>query len=386
MSFRTRDSYLAVGIVPPVGDAVLVPLRVAELAHKATVMTSQNAENRGTSNAAADEAEEGYAQVTFRRRLRGSGSVGTPPPDDPLLRAAQMEATDVTGIAGTIATYANTGGVGSLTWDDSPATVMTAGAVLTISAGAGLGQRRTVKSWDAGTDTAVLSAPFAVAPDNTSRYDVLRQRVYAARPEAAERIAAAVRERNLKDAARSIRSDLSRGMATFQLRAAPGKSLEINWTLRGVLPGPPTEAAWADPQFAAQARVPPKLLSADLWFGGREASRMYELVLDHAATIDQAPDVSERFGMDEADATEHRTGGTFTYERVALSTDDPMTSFLAGTPKDLMLILGQPGNGFALSGEATIVQHDTNDQRSRRANAVSYRFAAEDRWYRVAAF
>lgn len=387
MSFRIRDSFLEVGLVPDAGEPTYTPIRVADLALKATIATSANNENRATTNAAADEAEEGYAQATFKRRLRGSGVVGTPPAEDPLLRAAQLRVTDVTGAAGTVATYTNLASTPTLAWAADPGTVLCAGAVLTISAGTGAGQRRTVSSWDADAHAAVLAAPFDTAPDGTSRYSILRQRVYTASPEAVERIAARRWARNAALPAKSKRSDLSGGMATFQASVTPGKAVELSWTIRGILPGKPVEAAFPDTiAWAAQAAVAPKMLLADLWFGGRSASRMYSLTIDHAATLDQGPDVAQAFGYDVADATEHKTGGQFVYEMAALSDDDPMAAFLGGTPKWLMLILGEPGNGFAVTGEATVTGHDESNQRSRIANQVTYRLAGEDAWYHIAAF
>lgn len=387
MSFRIRDSYIEVGQVPDSGPQTYTPLRVADLALKATIATSANNENRATTNMAADEAEEGYANATFKRRLRGSGTVGTPPAEDALLRAAQLRVTDVPGVAGTSATYTNIASTPTLTWAADPGSVLCAGAVLVISAGTGAGQRRTVASWDADAHEAVLAAPFAVAPNGTSRYDILEQRVYTASPEAVERVAARRWARNNAQPAKSKRSDLSGGMATYQASFTPGKAVELSWTVRGILAGKPVEAAFPDIiDWSPQAAVAPKMLSADLWFGGRSASRMYSLTLDHAATLDQGPDVAQAFGYDEADATEHKTGGQFVYEMAALSDDDPMADFLAGTPKWLMVILGEPGNGFAVTGEATVTGHDESNQRSRIANQVTYRFAGEDGWYHIAAF
>jgi hypothetical protein len=298
-----------------------------------------------------------------------------------------MKVTPITGVAGTSATYANVAGVPSLTWTAAPATTMAAGAILTISSGTGAGQRRTIAAWDAANKKATLAAPFKVAPDAGSKIDILPQRVYSASPTAVEQIAAQRWARNSRTPAKSKLHTLGTGMTTFQATFAPGKAAELNYTIRGVLAAKPAEVAWVDPVFAAQAPIAPKLLGAELYFGGVAATRMYQLTIDHGATLDQAPDVGATFGYADVEAMEHKTGGQFTYEMAALSDDDPMADFLSGNKRWLMLVMGTPGNGFAVTGEATITaQPDESNQRGRLANQVSYRFANEDLWYHIAAF
>jgi len=387
MSFRTRDAFLELGIEPDSGAVAFTPIRVSDLQAKVTIATSANNENRGTTNAAADEAEEGYLQVTCKRMLRGSGVVGTAPAEDVLLRAAQMEVVAITGVAATAATYSSVLGVPQLVWADLPATTMATGAVLTISTGVGAGERSTVTSWDAATKKATLSKPFEAVPDATSKYDILPQRVYAARPEADERLAANRWARNKADSAKSKKHALTGGMVTHQMSFSPGKACAVSYTMRGVLAGKPVLAPFPGAiSWAPQAAVAPKLLSADLWWGYRNAGRMYSLSIDHAATLDQVPDVNEEFGFAEADATEHKTGGTFVYEMVGLDQDDPMGDFIAGASKWLVLIMGAPGNGFAVTGLTRTTNADEQDQRGRLANSVPFRFAEEDRWYTIAAF
>lgn len=381
MSFLTRMKYAAGGVVSPIDDpTVMAPFRLAEIAFKTTVATSANNELRATTQAAPDEAEETYAQVTASRRYAGSGVAGGVAGDDALLRACQMAPTDITGVASTIATYVNVAGLATLTWPATPATTMVPGVVVTISAGAGAGQRRVVTDWDAAAKKATLAAPLDVAPDGSSRYDVPAGRLYVASPAHEERIDIDVRKRNKKDAAKSTLSSLRRGMGSFQLTFAPGKAAVFGYTFRGILPALPTTSAWVEPVMPTQAATAAKLLAADVWFGGRSASKMYNLRYDHAATIDQAPDVAEALGFDEADCNEHKSAAQFSYEMAALSDDDPLRDFFAGAEKHLSVIMGDSGNGLAFAGWATNQAPDEQDQRGRVANMVNLRFAREDGW------
>lgn len=387
MSFLTRMKYAAGGVVSPIGDATaMTPFRLAEIAFKAVTATSANNELRGTTQAAPDEAEETYAQVTASRRYAGSGVAGGVAGDDALLRACQMAPTDITGVASTIATYVNVGGLATLTWASTPATTMVPGVVVTISAGAGAGQRRVVTDWDGVAKKATLAAPLDLMPDGSSRYDVPAGRLYVASPAHEGRIDIDVRKRNKKDAAKSTLSSLRRGMGTYQLSFAPGKAAEFAYTFRGILPTLPETSAWVEPVMPAQAKTAAKLLGAEVWFGGRPANKMYSLKYDHAATIDQAPDAAEELGFDEADCNEHKSSAAFVYEMAALSDDDPLRDFFAGAEKHLSVIMGDPGNGLAFAGWATNQAPDEQDQRGRIANMVNLRFAREDAWVSIFLF
>lgn len=389
MSFLTRMSYGTVGIIPPSGAATLGVLRVGEIKHKPVVATSPNNEMRATTQAAADEGEEIHAQVTATRRYAGSGVAGTPPGDDALLRACQMAPTDITGVAGTTATYVNAASIASLTWSSAPATTIAPGVVVEVSAGKGAGQRRVVTAWDGAAKKATLNAPLAGgddAPDATSRYDVPAGRLYVAKAAHEERIDIEVWRRNKKTPTKSIRARLSRGMGSYQASYQVGKAAVFSYTFRGILPEKPTETAWVEPVLPVQAAVAAKLLAGQVYFGGVEAGRLYSFKYDHGASIDQAPAAGQAYGFDEADCNEHKSGGQITYEMAALSDDDPLADFLSGVEKHLSIIMGAPGNGLAFAGWATIQQPDEADQKGRSANAVNLRFTRPDDWVSFFAF
>ncbi|MCG5243970.1 hypothetical protein ACIU1J_32365 [Azospirillum doebereinerae] len=389
MSFRTRDKLLLGAVAASGGPALtgVHALRVSDLAHKTALDTSETNYHQASTNTTAPEADGGYSSATFKRRLTGSGVVGTAPREDWLLRGSGLARTTVSGVAGTSATYVNSASQPTLTWAAPVGSTVTAGAVITISAGAGAGQRMTLAEWDGATRTAVLPAAFPVAPDATSKFDILRQHVYTPRLSDYETVVAASYARNKADADKSRRKRLAGGAATWVMTFTPGKAVDVAYTLRGVLPGKPDDTPFpASVTYGPEAAVAPKLMAADIYFGGRECGRFNQLTVDLAAEIDQAPDAGEVFGYDVAEIMSHKTGGKFTVETLALDARDPLSDFMTATPRWITAIWGVPGNGFALTGEMTVGASDEEDQKGRTADGINYRFARPEGWFTLAAF
>lgn len=394
MSYRTRDKVLLAGVLPSVGAAPALTgadaVRVSDLKHTTPFEVSETNYHQASTNTTAAEADGGYSNLTFGRRLTGSGVAGTPPREDRLLRGCGMLATAVTGTAGTTATYSAVASPATptLTWESAPPTVVVPGAVLQVSAGAAAGDRRVIVAWDADAHEATLAAPLSVAPDGDTRYDILAQTVYAPAASGIERVQLASYARHKADPSKSRRRRATKAAGTFQATLAPGKATTVSYTFRGELPGKPDDAAWPDPvAYGTEASVAPKLFHADVYLGGVSCARFSQLTIDLAAELDQIPDASTEYGYAEAEAMSHKTGGKLTAETVSLDRRDPLALFLAGTPSHFMAAYGAPGNGFAIWGELTVsATPEEEDLRGRVMDGISYRFARPDTWFTIAAF
>lgn len=119
-----------------------------------------------------------YTTVSFGVDVAGSGTAGTVPAYDPLLRACGFAAAaNVTAETGT----ATAGGASTITL------AVTASAVddtyndflINITGGTGSGQTRRIRDYVGATKVATVSVDWTTPPDATSVYSIFAQVVYA---------------------------------------------------------------------------------------------------------------------------------------------------------------------------------------------------------------
>lgn len=389
MSYRTKDKALLLGLMVGGAEPVLTggdAIRVAGLKSKPTFAMITNNYHRGTTNKAVDEAGAGYNQVTFTRWLTGAGVVGSVPRDDLLLRGSGLLPTAVAGAAGLAVTAASTMSV-TLAAASPLLAANPRGLVVEIDGGAGVGQRRTVSTYDDATKVVSVSGKWDVQPDNTSTIAILQGTLYTPRLDAGEQIALAEMNRNRVDKTKSRRTRCIDAMATWSGKISTGNPMELSYTVRGILPANPDDTDWPEPlAYGVEAATAPKLLAADVHLGGARF-RFSELTFDLAASLDQPDDPGAELGYATAEINEHSTGGRLVPERLDLATRDLMRDFRAGTPRDLSLVWGEPGNGFALLSE---IKHsavpDEQDVRGRLGDVVTYRAHRETDWFHLFAF
>jgi hypothetical protein len=118
-----------------------------------------------------------YATVGFDIEMAGSGTAGTPPAYDELLRACALSATT---LAAPSTGTATAGSVGSITLGAGASAVDGAYAGMTIytTGGTGTGQSAVIASYTGATKIALLTAPLAVVTDATTVYNIPAQVIY----------------------------------------------------------------------------------------------------------------------------------------------------------------------------------------------------------------
>lgn len=118
-----------------------------------------------------------YASVGFDIEVAGSGTAGTIPAYDELLRACGLSATT---LAAAVSGTASAGSTSSITLAASASASDGAynGMTVYITGGAGNGQSAVISNYVGATKVATLSAALGTALDNTSAYSIPAQVVY----------------------------------------------------------------------------------------------------------------------------------------------------------------------------------------------------------------
>lgn len=118
-----------------------------------------------------------YAKISFDVEMAGSGTAGTAPAYDELLRACGMSATT---LAAPSTGTATAGSVGSMTLAASASATdgTYAGMTIYTTGGTGTGQAAVIASYTGATKVALLTAPLAVVTDATTVYNIPAQVIY----------------------------------------------------------------------------------------------------------------------------------------------------------------------------------------------------------------
>lgn len=113
------------------------------------------------------------------------GNDGTGTPYDPLVDSLQAHTAGIAGAQSSPPLHSGLARGGSTTTirlaATAPVTTIFVGCIVQINGGTGAGQERPILSYDTTTQTATMDDPWAVAPDNTSTYDVWPGRSYVAK-------------------------------------------------------------------------------------------------------------------------------------------------------------------------------------------------------------
>lgn len=129
-----------------------------------------------------------YAKVGFDVEMAGSGTAGTAPAYDELLRAC---GTSATALAAPVTGTATAGSAGSMTLAAGSSAVDGAYVGMTIytTGGTGSGQSAVIASYTGATKVALLTAPLAVLTDATTVYNIPAQVIYKPVSSALESVA-----------------------------------------------------------------------------------------------------------------------------------------------------------------------------------------------------
>jgi hypothetical protein len=118
-----------------------------------------------------------WSKVSFDVEMAGSGTAGTPPGYDELLRACAFSATT---LAAAVTGTATAGGASTITMAAGSSAVDNAYAGMTIyiTGGTGSGQSAVIASYVGATKVATLTNPLATPADATSVYNLPIQVAY----------------------------------------------------------------------------------------------------------------------------------------------------------------------------------------------------------------
>src|SRR5450830_719427 len=183
MSFLTRKRAILSKIettygVDPTPTAGLDALLMSNLTVSPLEMTLAQRQNiKAYMGNNPNVVAASYSKVSFDIELAGSGTAGTAPAYDELLRACGLSATALaTPTTGT----ATAGAAGSMTLAVGASAVDGAynGMTLYTTGGAGTGQAAVIAGYVGATKTATFTAPLAVVTDATTVYNIPAQVVY----------------------------------------------------------------------------------------------------------------------------------------------------------------------------------------------------------------
>jgi hypothetical protein len=288
-------------------------------------------------------ASGGDRAFTGKVYLRGSGTAGTVPEIDPLLKGCALGVTtlaaDVTATAAGAATGSITLGAGASATDNAYR-----GMVVEITAGTGIGQKRLIVSYVGSTKIATISPNWTVVPTGGT-YAVRACNVYSP-------ISVAVPNITIYDYAHNSPGTSSKlkkttgacGNARFSM--APKTVPSFDFDFRGQL------LADTDPSNPGAATYQPDnkiaYMDAQVYLGNTKA-QLNQLTLDLGNTPVAEDDPNAEYGSGVAGITERRVSGTMRLPIAPENIRSALASFKTGTKFTLTSLHGAvAGNRFGV--------------------------------------
>jgi hypothetical protein len=312
----------------------------------------------------------GWRNFSSTVHVKGSGTAGTAPDWDPLMRGCAMGktvfASAVTGTAQGGATSTITLAAGASAVDN-----FYRGQVITLTGGTGSTQYkafRTIKSYNGTTKVATVTPKWAIlyvdgttgtVPDNTTTYSipagVLYQPISTSIPYVTiyrylqNQLGGNFSLEKIRDWRGNCTVSLARNDCTFAF-AGQGAFLD---DVDVSSPGTPTYLNQVYPPFidglVCVGDVPTKL----------------QFTVDFGINVVTEEDPNEQNGYSQANITQRSTKGTATSPRLLKSTTDIMAALRAGTPQTYSAVWGSTaGNRMAALIPAAVWTGRTSPDRN----------------------
>lgn len=280
----------------------------------------------------------GYFGFTLDTYFKGSGTAGTPPQDDPLLRAAAMgittTAADVaTTVAGSPSPTATAFALASGSSTDDAYI----GMVVGVDVGGGGVELAVVVDYVGATKLMTVTPALSGAPSVSDAVTIYANNLYKPISTSLEVLTGYLYDNNSAGGNSLLRQvfDAANDWRLSIPVRQPGK---FSHSIRGILPAAPTNVANPGAPTYQSSRPRP-LLAADAYLGGAMV-KFNQFDLNYGATIEQADCPQEAFGYTTARVVDRRIAGTINPQLELLSVRNNFNDFIAGNAKSFWLRYG----------------------------------------------
>lgn len=319
----------------------------------------------------------GGMQMSFAIPLKGSGTAGTAPEMDAILRACGLAVTNTTvAVTG----EAQAGGANSITLAAGASSTDDAytGMPIRCPGSGGDGQVVFITAYNGTTKVAPVTPAWTTPPGAGDDYEIMKNNRYAP---ASLDLETATLWRYQHATAAALDSHLTKVVG-----AAGNMSVEIGnrglaratFNLAGILPELPSNVSHPGAPTFDTTRPPP-FKAAYAYLGGA-AVKFMRFSLDLGNTVVQGDDPAAAYGFDVGQVTARQISGSINPNLVALSTRNALSDFLAGTGREILLRWGSAiGNSMAiLVPEARYVGATPTEVDGRAAEELPFRAVGAD--------
>lgn len=326
--------------VPVVGtNAILIENPVST----PNLSTTETREVTGSLDRRAPIPNGGDRAFTGRVYCKGSGTAGTAPEVDPLLKGCALGITtlaaDVTGTAAGAATSTITLAAAASAVDN-----FYRGEVIEITSGTGVGQKRIIVSYVGSTKVATVSPSWTTVPTGAG-YTIRACNVYA--PISTGLPTVTIYDYSHRsDAGNSKLKKVVGGSGNARLTLAARQTPYWDFDYRGSLV---TDTDVSAPGAATYSSTrPTPFLGAQVYLGN-DLLQLSTLNLDLGNNVVSEDDPNAAYGTGTAGITERGVGGTMRMPKTLESARNVYSSWQNGTPYTLTAIWGTTaGNRLAI--------------------------------------
>lgn len=343
--FRMRNRELRAVIESPSGTAgspaAADAIRVANLAYNPKFETLNfDDEVTGSLSVPPPVTGGGFVEMQADWYMKGSGTAGTAPQWDRLIRAC---AFSVTTTGAPVTGTAQAGAATSITLAAGASAVNDAykGMVIRTTGGTGPNQSAVITGYVGSTKVATVAATWGVTPDATTTYSIDANVLYKPISSGFETLSMWEYIHNNDPASNSRLRKMIGAAGLWKLALTAKKFAKMSGTFTGNLPAAPTDVAKPSAAVYDSANPQP-YLNAETLLGG-VAVKFRDFSLDVGSKVAIADDPSAAYGVDIiGQITQRKPAGKITPYLTSLSSYNAFSNFLNSTQASMVFRWGAP--------------------------------------------
>ncbi len=296
-----------------------------------TLLTAEAGSSLDASQPVVGGGNNAFSGLVY---VKGNGTGGSAPEHDPILRAC---ANVRTLLAADITNTATAGSADSISLFAGDGALVAVGQVIDLTGGTGSGLVAVITAILA--DVASIYPDWTTIPDATTIYAVRANAMYVPASTGLETVTASLHDNASASGVNSLERKAIGCAGNYDISLINKQLGRLNWNLRGILPGKPTNVA-APAAATFDNTRPPPFIDVDAFLGNKKV-QFREFTFDAGNNVQQADDPGALFGSDVAGVTDRRMVGTINPLLGLLSVRDNFGDFLDGVTVKLWLRYGE---------------------------------------------
>jgi hypothetical protein len=309
----------------------------------ADLQTQDTNEVTGALDVPAPIPTGGSRSFTTRVYNKGSGTAGTVPEADPLLRGCGLVSKTLASAA-TGTAQAGASGTITLASGASSTNNIYQGHVIETTGGTGPDQKRIITAYNGTTKVATVLPAWTVTPDATTTYAVRAGNVYTP-TSTLETVTIYQYYKNTSGGNDKLCKTLG-AAGNFRLNLSPNQASYFDFDFRGSLIAPTDVSSPGTPTYVTT--TPPPFLAAQVYLDSTKL-QMNSLQIDSGNEVTLEDDPNADFGYANAGITRRRIGGTMVAPKDLESNRNVFNSWKNGTAYTLTAVWGSTaGNRCSL--------------------------------------